>query len=114
MGHVHKNRWMGVYDRKGCADAAGRLGHPRSEAEADRLALEEVLQETAVEIYRIREKFGGFSSWHEAYAVIKEELDEFWDGVKKNDPDPYELVQVAACAQLAIVALCDKRRENKR
>lgn len=69
-----------------------------------------VLRETAEEIHRIKKKFGGFNSWHEAYAVIKEELDEFWDSVKNNDPDPYELVQVAACAQLAIIDLCDRRR----
>jgi len=41
-----------------------------------------------------------FKSTHEAYAVILEELDEFWDEVKKNKPDyknmKKELIQIAA------------------
>lgn len=40
----------------------------------------------------------GFNSAHELYAVLLEELDEFWDGVKANDLDPLELIQVAAVA----------------
>lgn len=43
------------------------------------------------------------SSAHEGYAVILEELDEFWAEVKKRKPDPAlmlaELVQVAAMCQ---------------
>ncbi|RKZ12167.1 hypothetical protein DRQ53_15120 [bacterium] len=46
-----------------------------------------------------------FASWHEAYAVIREELEEFWDSVKRNQPDLDELLQVAACCQLAIKEL---------
>jgi hypothetical protein len=40
---------------------------------------------------------------HEAYGVLQEEVDEFWDLVKFKKPDPKkvleELVQVAAMAQ---------------
>lgn len=52
-----------------------------------------------------RETHREFASWHEAYAVIKEKLDEFWDSVKANEPDLDELLQVAACCQLAIKEL---------
>lgn len=52
-----------------------------------------------------REKYGLTKSAHEGYAVIFEELDEFWDEVKKQDNkrnfiNMYkELVQVAAMAK---------------
>jgi hypothetical protein len=42
---------------------------------------------------------------HEAYAVILEELDEFWDEVRKKEHCPEkmlrELIQIAAMAQRA-------------
>lgn len=44
------------------------------------------------------EKFGSFNSTHELYAVLLEELEEFWDSVKKNEPSSYELIQVAIVA----------------
>ena len=44
-----------------------------------------------LEMFKGKKKFGKFTSMHEAYAVIKEELDEFWESVKGNDPDPKEL-----------------------
>ena len=41
-------------------------------------------------------------STHEGYAVIKEELDELWDEVKKKHPDPKRLlaeaIQIGAMA----------------
>ena len=60
--------------------------------------------EEAVRIERIyaREKHRQLASWHEAYAVIREELEEFWDSVKREQPDLDELLQVAAMCQLAI------------
>lgn len=52
-----------------------------------------------------------FNSAHEAYGVLKEEVDEFWDEVKKKSKnrDPanmlLELVQIAAVAQKAAESL---------
>ena len=43
---------------------------------------EMVLEEVAAEIEEARLEHGDYNSPHEAYAVIKEELDEFWDIVK--------------------------------
>lgn len=44
-------------------------------------------------------RFGRFNSPHEGYAVIKEELEELWDDIKKNSPNMMkEAVQVAAMA----------------
>lgn len=53
------------------------------------------------EMVRARREHRPFASWHEAYAVILEELEEFWDSVKRDEPDLCELAQVAACCELA-------------
>jgi hypothetical protein len=50
-------------------------------------------------------KFKPFNSSHEAFAVIQEEVDEFWEEVKKKkeERDPAkmlkELIQIAAMAR---------------
>lgn len=58
----------------------------------------------ASELTDARIKHGNQRSLHEAYAVILEELDEFWDVVKRNGTNNAalsELVQVAAMCQRA-------------
>ena len=41
--------------------------------------------ETILKQYReIKNKYGQYSSLHEAYAVLKEEIDEIWDIVKQK------------------------------
>lgn len=66
------------------------------------------------EAARARRKHQPFNSTHEAYAVILEELDEFWQEVKRREPDPdamyAELVQIAAmamCAALEVASPAD-------
>jgi len=57
------------------------------------------------ELIRARNKFTPITSPHEGYAIILEELDEFWTEVKgqhhlRNDKRMYdELMQVAAMCQ---------------
>ena len=57
------------------------------------------------ELERARVNFRDMASAHEAFAVLKEEVDELWDRVKvkqsKRDPAGFihELVQVGAMAQ---------------
>lgn len=41
-------------------------------------------EEAGEKIFEIDQRYGEFSSAHEAYAVIKEELDEFWEIVKRK------------------------------
>jgi hypothetical protein len=53
------------------------------------------------EIGRARSKFPAFHSQHEAYAVILEELDEFWEKVRRDEDGRQELIQVAAMAVAA-------------
>jgi hypothetical protein len=58
-------------------------------------------------------KFEPFNSPHEGYAVIKEELDELWDDVRKKNRGRStaargEAIQVAAMAVRYVVDLCDE------
>jgi hypothetical protein len=61
----------------------------------------------AKELQRAREKFPPIHSRHEAYAVMREELEEFWELCRKWKGEPAigdrkllrELVQIAAMAQ---------------
>lgn len=60
-----------------------------------------------------REMFEGFARYgqyhnsHEHYAVLQEEVDEWWDTVKNNESHThesmYELIQVAAVALRFVV-----------
>lgn len=54
-------------------------------------------------------KHGSMKSLHEAYSVILEEMDEFWDLVKQKNPNLIdvmnELIQISAMAQRAIIDL---------
>lgn len=46
----------------------------------ERLTIDDVI----LELMSARRKFRAFTSAHEAYAVILEELDELWDVIKEN------------------------------
>lgn len=67
-----------------------------------------ILLEVRRELLTAMKQNAPLNSSHEAYAVIREELDEFWDEVKKkrSERDPElmkkELIQVAAMAIRAI------------
>ena len=64
--------------------------------------LEPVLKRICDELQRAEQMHKPINSLHEGYAVITEELDEFWDQVKRKSCDRdsvsvrTELVQVAA------------------
>jgi len=71
---------------------------------------DDFLEEVNYEVYRARLNHPiGLQTRHEAYAVILEELDEFWKEVKKQEPSAEnmrnELIQVAAMACAAVVEL---------
>ena len=65
----------------------------------------------ADEFIRAR-KFKPFNSEHEGYAVILEEMDELWDGIKNNKRTTQlermeEAVQIAAMAVKYVTSLAD-------
>lgn len=59
-----------------------------------------IYKEIQKELDDANTKFQPFKSTHEAYAVIKEEFEEYWEEVKKKNPDlknmKKELIQVCA------------------
>jgi hypothetical protein len=59
-------------------------------------------QAAAAELDRARQQHPPIHSAHEGYAVLLEEVEEFWLGVKAQQPDPAamraELLQIAAMA----------------
>lgn len=73
----------------------------------------------ACEIQRARAKHKPINSAHEGYAVILEELDEFWDEVKKSRElrdkrRMYdELVQIAAMAQRTAEDVMEREKPNE-
>ncbi len=71
--------------------------------------MREILEEINEEYERASKKFPRFNSAHEGYAVIKEEVDELWDEIKK-DQSPFEMreeaVQIAAMALRFIIDIC--------
>jgi len=66
----------------------------------------DLAEELDDELRRAIIKHGRMNSRHEAYAVILEELDEFWDEVRAQEINGarcrHELLQVAAMALRAI------------
>jgi NTP pyrophosphatase (non-canonical NTP hydrolase) len=57
------------------------------------MEISEILQEISDEYERAKRKYRRpFSSHHEAYAVILEELDELWDEIKKRE-EHYDLIK---------------------
>ncbi len=65
---------------------------------------EQFLSDMTLELDKAENLHGPYNSYHEAYAVILEELDEFWEIVRmktqdRDDHDAYcELVQIAVTA----------------
>ena len=65
-----------------------------------------IFEKIVEEIYRARKKHPqNFHSHHEAYAIIKEEFEEWWDSIKADKPDEREMISVLAMGVLALVEL---------
>jgi NTP pyrophosphatase (non-canonical NTP hydrolase) len=82
------------------ADHHGSLPRSEPRREPD-MRFEHALREAAEELKQATRKFGSFHSTHEGFAVLKEEVDELWDEVKKNGTPGQlraEAKQVAAMA----------------
>ena len=67
-------------------------------------------REVIIELARARSKFRPFTSGHEAYAVILEEVDELWTEVRSNQKTAgrqermrKEAIQIAAMALRLII-----------
>lgn len=99
---MHGETCPGVYDPR------GRPGDVVP-TETARAAADRFFADAALELDSAMRKWPATHSPHEAYAVIKEELDEFWEEVrrKQTEHDPAamyaELMQIAAMAARAAV-----------
>lgn len=58
------------------------------------------IREIYDECRRAQTKFGPFKNSHEGHSVIREEFDEFWEAVRKNDlkQTRLEVIQLGAMA----------------
>jgi len=72
--------------------------------------LKSCLRRITDELRMAEARFPRIRSPHEGYAIIKEELDEAWEDIKRNELEDgeYEMVQVAAMALRYIIDLGDK------
>lgn len=78
------------------------------------MTIHAALQNVENEVIRAKRKhLNDFFNHHEAYAVIKEEFDEYWAEVCKGGSTPRdeealrtELIQTAAMCVRALVELC--------
>ncbi len=86
----------------------------RVDLESDVAAMQHVLQLVGLEVMRAKAKFQRFNSAHEGYAVLKEEVDEMWDDVKRNrKPESLqEAIQVAAMAVRFVLDLAVPEGED--
>lgn len=71
---------------------------------------QQILSDIYNEVMRAKRKHpGDFHNHHEAFAVLYEEVDEYWYETKmdgSNEAKRMELVQIAAMAFRAIKELC--------
>jgi len=77
------------------------------------------LTEISLELEKATKTFPPFRSYHEGYAIIKEELDELWESIKARKPSTQyiehqadthikkEAIQLAAMATRFIIDLCE-------
>jgi hypothetical protein len=76
------------------------------------MRIDEALKQIENEYLRASELYGDFHSNHEGYAVLKEEVDELWDEIKKskettgNNKIRKELIQIAAMTVRFLENLC--------
>jgi NTP pyrophosphatase (non-canonical NTP hydrolase) len=73
---------------------------------------DEALKQIEEEFFRASDLYPDLHSNHEAYAVIKEEVDELWDAIKEskgtrgNNQIRHELIQVGAMVVRYLNNLC--------
>lgn len=71
-----------------------------------------VVTQVLDEVDKAHSKYGKFASDHEVYGVLLEEVDEFWDDVKANQFNPYELIQIAGICIRRVVEEMEKKHEE--
>ncbi|HKZ42981.1 MAG TPA: hypothetical protein VJ044_18625 [Candidatus Hodarchaeales archaeon] len=79
----------------------------------DNASIQEYLRAIEKEYRRARTLYPPFHSYHEGYAILLEELDEFWEEIKKKrgnlEKVENEITQVGAMALAILVDLVHKK-----
>lgn len=76
------------------------------------MKIDQSLKLIETEFLRASDLYPDFNSNHEGYAVIKEEIDELWDEIKKtkdtkgNNQIRHELIQIGAMVVRYLDNLC--------
>jgi len=73
----------------------------------------EIIQDVMDEIESAEKKHPPFRSSHEGYAIIKEELDELWDEVRRKDqyyPRHYTEAKHIACTAIRYMVFADRMK----
>ena len=76
--------------------------------EIEEQRIQKILFDVRVELERANKLHPAFHSTHEGYAVLQEEVEELWEGVRRNADDNYlrrEAEQIAAMAVRFILDL---------
>jgi len=66
-----------------------------------------------VEMKSARSRFPPFRSHHEGYAIIKEELDELWEAIKKHEGDDALFAEAMQVSAMALRFMVDLERMKK-
>jgi predicted house-cleaning noncanonical NTP pyrophosphatase (MazG superfamily) len=66
------------------------------------------------EMSNAQSKYGNYHNSHEFYAVLLEEVEEYWESVKQNRDDHYELIQVIAVALRYLMERADVESIQKK
>ena len=70
------------------------------------------LQRILYEYKEASNKHDGFHSFHEAYAVLLEEVDEMWEAIKGNFPLRFIQREATQVAAMALAILLDFSNER--
>ncbi len=107
-----------LFFRIAMSNFRGEINEGEMVGEEETLKIREAVIEAVMaaerELTRAMSIHPSLNSAHEGYAVIKEELDELWDEIKKrssirdNDRMREEAVQVAAMGLRFVVDVCTK------
>lgn len=72
------------------------------------MELKDAMLKVEYELKDARRTFPSFNSYHEGYAVIKEELDELWEVIKSKDRNAVDIEEEAKqIAAMGIRFMCD-------
>jgi len=77
------------------------------------MAYKDIINDVLEEVAAAEKKYPSFRSSHEGYAIIKEELDELWDEVRRKDayyPRHYTEAKHIACTAIRYMIFADRMK----